>query len=86
MSDNKEQCQPVAYCAPDKNGLPNFGKGWCFSKLKNEQATMPLYAAAQPVVLSDEDKLFQIIRSFGYTTKGQTDEIVAAILAAKEQE
>jgi len=41
--------------------------------------------AAQPVVLTDEDKLFQIIRSFGYTTKGQTDEIVEAILAAKEQ-
>lgn len=31
--------------------------------------------------VANEDKLYEIIRGFGYTTRGQTDEIVAAIVA-----
>ena len=40
--------EPVAYCAPNAKGLPEFGKGWMFSPVPQLMATMPLYAAPVP--------------------------------------
>jgi hypothetical protein len=40
--------KPVAWCAPDSDGKPKFGTGWCFARLRDSMATMPLYAAPQP--------------------------------------
>lgn len=36
---------------------------------------------AQPAQVPDENALYDVIRGFGYTTKGQTREIVDAVMA-----
>ena len=74
--------EPVAYCAPNAKGLPEFGKGWMFSPVPQLMATMPLYAAPVPAAAPTHQPLAENAAEKGNSSSKINDLVLAENSAA----